>query len=206
MFSTIGLFQGNEDKLVAATIAPVILIAVLVAAPALLASRAAVAVRAAAQRDRDRARRARRRSAPASGSSATRGSAPGPRFTQLDRLGRPVDRVLRAAGRARPRRARRDRRRRRGPVRGERDRRPAGDARRTSASSRRRAWLSCRRTASTIPTRSPTGSSCRRSRWARRFAMGMPALVREGMTWKDMRLRAIHAAPVDLRAAIEAKT
>jgi len=38
------------------------------------------------------------------------------------------------------------------------------------------------------------------------FAMGMPALVREGMTWKDMRLRAIHAAPVDLRAAIEAKT
>ena len=36
MFSTIGLFQGNEDKLVAATIAPVILIAVLLAAPALL--------------------------------------------------------------------------------------------------------------------------------------------------------------------------
>jgi phosphatidylinositol alpha-mannosyltransferase len=38
------------------------------------------------------------------------------------------------------------------------------------------------------------------------FAMGMPALVREGMTWKDMRLRALHAAPVDLRSAIEAKT
>ena len=38
------------------------------------------------------------------------------------------------------------------------------------------------------------------------LAMGMPALVREGMTWKDMRLRAIHAAPVDLRAAVEAKT
>jgi phosphatidylinositol alpha-mannosyltransferase len=36
--------------------------------------------------------------------------------------------------------------------------------------------------------------------------MGMPALVREGMTWKDMRLRALHAAPVDLRSAIEAKT
>ena len=32
------------------------------------------------------------------------------------------------------------------------------------------------------------------------FAMGMPALLREGMTWRDMRLRAIHAAPVDLRA------
>jgi phosphatidyl-myo-inositol alpha-mannosyltransferase len=38
------------------------------------------------------------------------------------------------------------------------------------------------------------------------FAMGMPALLREGMSWRDMRLRAIHAAPVDLRAAIEAKT
>jgi phosphatidyl-myo-inositol alpha-mannosyltransferase len=30
-------------------------------------------------------------------------------------------------------------------------------------------------------------------------AMGMPALVREGMTWKDLRLRALHAAPVELR-------
>jgi phosphatidylinositol alpha-mannosyltransferase len=38
------------------------------------------------------------------------------------------------------------------------------------------------------------------------FAMGMPALLHEGMTWKDMRLRAIHASPVDLRGAVEAKT
>jgi phosphatidyl-myo-inositol alpha-mannosyltransferase len=29
--------------------------------------------------------------------------------------------------------------------------------------------------------------------------MGMPALVREGMTWRDLRLRALHAAPVELR-------
>jgi phosphatidyl-myo-inositol alpha-mannosyltransferase len=33
------------------------------------------------------------------------------------------------------------------------------------------------------------------------LAMGMPALVREGMTWRDLRLRALHAAPVELRAA-----
>jgi hypothetical protein len=26
----------------------------------------------------------------------------------------------------------------------------------------------------------------------------MPALVHEGMTWKDLRLRALHAAPVEL--------
>jgi phosphatidylinositol alpha-mannosyltransferase len=32
-------------------------------------------------------------------------------------------------------------------------------------------------------------------------AMGMPALLAEGMTWKDLRLRALHAAPVELRAA-----
>jgi phosphatidylinositol alpha-mannosyltransferase len=33
------------------------------------------------------------------------------------------------------------------------------------------------------------------------LAMGMPALVREGMTWRDLRLRALHAAPVELRSA-----
>jgi len=33
------------------------------------------------------------------------------------------------------------------------------------------------------------------------FAMGAPALLREGMTWRDLRLRALHATPVELRAA-----
>ena len=28
--------------------------------------------------------------------------------------------------------------------------------------------------------------------------MGMPALVKEGLSWKDVRLRALHAAPVKL--------
>ena len=32
-------------------------------------------------------------------------------------------------------------------------------------------------------------------------AMGMPALLREGMSWKDLRLRTLHAAPVELSAA-----
>ena len=31
-------------------------------------------------------------------------------------------------------------------------------------------------------------------------AMGMPALVREGMTWRDLRLRTLYAAPVRARA------
>jgi phosphatidylinositol alpha-mannosyltransferase len=33
------------------------------------------------------------------------------------------------------------------------------------------------------------------------LAMGMPALVREGMTWRDLRLRTLHAAPVELGRA-----
>jgi phosphatidylinositol alpha-mannosyltransferase len=33
------------------------------------------------------------------------------------------------------------------------------------------------------------------------FALGMPALVREGMSWKDLRLRAIHSSPVELRVS-----
>jgi phosphatidyl-myo-inositol alpha-mannosyltransferase len=33
------------------------------------------------------------------------------------------------------------------------------------------------------------------------LAMGMPALVREGMTWRDLRLRTLYAAPVQLRHA-----
>jgi phosphatidylinositol alpha-mannosyltransferase len=33
------------------------------------------------------------------------------------------------------------------------------------------------------------------------LAMGMPALVREGMTWRDLRLRTLYAAPVQLREA-----
>jgi phosphatidylinositol alpha-mannosyltransferase len=36
-------------------------------------------------------------------------------------------------------------------------------------------------------------------------AMGMPALLREGMSWKDMRLRALHTAPVELRVPGRAK-
>jgi phosphatidylinositol alpha-mannosyltransferase len=33
------------------------------------------------------------------------------------------------------------------------------------------------------------------------FALGMPSLVGEGMSWRDLRLRALHAAPVELSAS-----
>jgi phosphatidyl-myo-inositol alpha-mannosyltransferase len=35
--------------------------------------------------------------------------------------------------------------------------------------------------------------------------MGMPALVREGMTWRDLRLRTLYAAPVQLREAARSR-
>ena len=34
-------------------------------------------------------------------------------------------------------------------------------------------------------------------------ALGMPALVGEGMSWRDLRMRALHATPVELRAVAE---
>ena len=47
------------------------------------------------------------------------------------------------------------------------------------------------------PTRSPTASSCRPSR-SHRGGLGLPALVREGLTWSDLRVQAISSAPVHL--------
>ena len=32
------------------------------------------------------------------------------------------------------------------------------------------------------------------------FALGMPALVGEGLSWKDLRLRALHSTPIELPA------
>jgi phosphatidylinositol alpha-mannosyltransferase len=32
--------------------------------------------------------------------------------------------------------------------------------------------------------------------------MGMPALVKEGLSWRDVRLRALQTAPVELRARV----
>jgi phosphatidylinositol alpha-mannosyltransferase len=37
------------------------------------------------------------------------------------------------------------------------------------------------------------------------FTLGMPALVREGMSWKDLRLRALHSSPVELRVSRRAR-
>jgi phosphatidylinositol alpha-mannosyltransferase len=38
------------------------------------------------------------------------------------------------------------------------------------------------------------------------LALGMPALVSEGMTWRDLRLRALHATPVSLASPAKAQS
>jgi phosphatidylinositol alpha-mannosyltransferase len=38
------------------------------------------------------------------------------------------------------------------------------------------------------------------------LAMGMPALVREGMTWKDLKLRAMHTSPVELAVGARSRS
>ena len=127
MFATVGVFQGNEDELVVATVATGLVLALVLVAPAAPAPRAAVAVRArcsnaATARGRDRPGRR------ASRSSGNPRLGRGRRSRSSTAWARPVARLLRAARGARPRRPRRDGRRGRGPVRGERHGRAARDA------------------------------------------------------------------------------
>ena len=69
----------------------------------------------------------------------------------------------------------------------------------TSASSRPPASpCSSAPTTSPRPTPSPTASSCRLVELATALIMGMPALVNEGLSWREVRLRTMHAAPVTL--------
>ena len=204
MFSTIGLFQGNEDKLVAATIAPVILIAVLIVAPAMLrrgrpsrfvrlrnalgvARGALVQVRSGLQVFRN----------PRLGTwaAATQLLAWGVQWIACYVL-------LVALGLD--------------------DRAGIGAAAAVLFAVNVTAVLPATPSnlgvfqAACVAVLSAYGVGhsdafaygiiLQAVEMGTAFAMGMPALVREGMTWKDMRLRAIHAAPVDLRGAIEAKT
>ena len=204
MFSTIGLFQGNEDKLVAATIAPVILLAVLVATPALL------------RRGRP-SRFVRLRNAIALARGALVQVRSGLRVFRNPRLGAwatfmqltawAVQWIACYALLV-----------------------ALGLDERAGIGAAAAVLFAVNVTAALPATPSNLGvfqAACvavlsaygvnhsdafaygiilQAVEMGTAFAMGMPALVREGMTWKDMRLRAIHATPVDLRSAIEAKT
>ncbi|MGH2837658.1 MAG: lysylphosphatidylglycerol synthase transmembrane domain-containing protein, partial [Thermoleophilaceae bacterium] len=204
MFSTIGLFQGNEDKLVAASIAPVVLIAVLLAAPALL------------RRGRP-SRFVRLRNAAAAARGALVQVRSGLQVFRNPRLGAwAATAQLTAWG-----------------IQwiacyvllvalGLDDRAGIGAAAAVLFAVNVTAVLPATPSnlgvfqAACVAVLSAYGVShsdafaygiiLQAVEMGTAFAMGMPALLHEGMTWKDMRLRAIHATPVDLRSAIEAKT
>ena len=139
-----------------------------------------------------------RRCAPACACSASRGSARWPP-RQLLGVGAAVAVVLRAARGARPRRPGRPRRGGGGAVRGQRHRGAAGHAvepRRVPGRVRRRAARRLRRRRR--PTRSAYGIILQAVEIATAVDHGAPALVKEGLSWRDVRLRALHASPVRL--------
>ena len=122
--------------------------------------------------------------------SASPGWAHGPRPAARG-LGRPVARLLPAPGGARPRRARRHRRRGGGPVRGQRDRGAAATPSNLGVfQAACVAVLSAYGVGKTDAL--AYGIVLQAVEIATALAMGMPALVREGMSWRDMRLRALH--------------
>ena len=197
MFATVGVFRGSEDALVIATIAPVVLLALVIGRPACCVGQA-VALRARAAGGRRRAP-AMVQVRMASRCSGGRGSAPGPP-RPAPRLGPPVALVLRAAGGARARPQGGHGRCRRRALRRQRHRGAAGHAvehRRLPGGLRGRA-VGLRRGETDAFA---YGIILQAVEIATALAMGMPALVREGMTWRDLRVRALHAAPVELRAA-----
>ena len=107
-------------------------------------------------------------------------------------------RLLGAVRRARPRPPGRDRRRRGLPVRGQRHRGRAGDPvqhRDLPARDHQRTHKGFG-----VPAADALayGVILQAVEIATAVALGVPALVREGVTWSDMRLRAMSAAPVQL--------
>ncbi len=163
MFATVGIFRGGEDALVFATIAPIVLIALLLAAPCAAAPRQAVALRAGAAGGGGRAL------GDGAGQAGPRRVPPAPArglggADAAVRLGGAAAGVLRAARGTGARRARPASEPRRPCCSRSTSRPRCPPPRPTSACSRRPAWRCCPPTEWARPTRWPTGSSCRRWR------------------------------------------
>ena len=200
MFTTIGLFAGRQQALLWYALAPFAVLVRRARGAGAAPLRPAVALRAGRRAgSRRRARRCARALGPGRLPRA-RGSGAVATVDAARRLGAAVGRLLRAARRAGPRRHGADLGAAaavlfavnvtavlpRHPVEPRRlPGRLHGGARRRLRHPRRR-------------RRSATGSSCRRSRSPPRSFMGAPALVKEGLSWREVRLRALHTAPVVL--------
>ena len=201
MFATVGVFNGNEDKLVVATLIPVGLLALLLVAPGAAAPRQAQPLRARAAGDRSGPQR------DGAGAHGPQG-VPQPPARQLGRLqpalrlAAPVARLLRAA-------------------RGARARHKAG----MGAAAAVLFAVNITAVLPALPSNIGVfqaacvavlsaygvgktdafayGVVLQAVELATAVALGMPALVGEGMSWRDLRVRALHAAPVELRAIAE---
>ena len=68
----------------------------------------------------------------------------------------------------------------------------------TSASSRPPAWRSRRRLRRLVADAIAYGIVLQAVEVATALLMGVPALLNEGLSWRELRLRTIHAAPVKL--------
>ena len=202
MFATVGLFRGGVDALVIATIAPVVVLALVLAAPALLREGKPIALPA---------RPAGRRRGPPAMVEVRRGLQV---FRQPEArrlgggdaalgLGAAVARLLPAA-------------------------RGAGLDDRAGIGAAAAVLFAVNLTAALPVTPSNVGvfqAACiavlsaygvgKTDAFAygiilqaveilTAVAIGMPALLREGMTWKDLRMRALHASPVELARRAEA--
>ena len=201
MFTTIGLFAGRQQALIWYALAPFAVLVRGARRARAAALRPAVALGARAPLGSRRRARAPRACATAWSCSAAprlgrRGDGRAAR-----RVGAAVGRLLRAARRARPRRRGRPGRRRRRAVRGQRDRgaaRHAVEPRRLPGRVRGGAHRRLRRPGAQALG---YGIILQAVEIATAVVMGAPALVKEGVSWREVRLRALHTSPVSLGAA-----
>ncbi len=202
MFSSVDFFNGHQNALLVAAIAPLALLIVVLLAPLVLRDTGADRARRACTRSR---RRSARRAGPgAGGPDRVPQPAPGrrPRRSPSCRRGRcsacPAGSCSSRSGSTstapasapRPRSCSRST-----------SPRSCRRRRRTSACSRRPAPPCC----------TPAGTSAYGDGVAfgvilqavevtTAILMGMPALLKEGMSWREVRLRAMHTTPVKLPA------
>ncbi len=197
MLSGVPLLHGHDGALLAAALVPLAALAHRAARPRAAAPLRDLPLRAAAL--------AGARAAPLAAARArgpARLSPTPPRGGGHDgaalRLGASVRLLLAAADGARSRPPRRDRRRRGGAVRGQRHRRRARHPRqRRRLPGRLRRVLAGAYHVST-PDAVAYGIILQAVEVATAVIMGMPALVKEGLSWKEVRLRTMHATPVRL--------
>ena len=199
-FSTVRLFRHHHDALIFAAIMPLLLLALVLLAPPLLSAGAPLALREAARADRPGARRRSRACATASPSSATRSSAArrSPRSWPPGSLQWLSCYVLLVAL-------------------GLDDRAGLGAAAAvlfavnvTAVLPATPSNLGIFQAACVVVLSGGYGVSqadalgygiiLQAVEIATAVVMGMPALVKEGLSWKDVRLRALQTAPVELRA------